>query len=358
MGSCVLLRDRTAALAYPKGRIDLAICENCALIQNVSFDEPLVDYTSGYEESQGYSATFVAYADSLIDHLNRRYSLTGSTVVEPGCGKGEFLVRLCETIGCRGIGVDPAHVENRVATTADVRFEKELFTRATTHAGRLVLCRHTLEHISGVSDFLGAMRVCAAREVDSVVVVEVPDAQRILDEGAFWDVYYEHASYFTDVSLRASARAAGLQPDEVGLWFDGQYLVLEASVGPYVTDRPDPEAVRRVGACADRFGQMVTGSIRRWRDLLAGARQPVLWGASSKAVGFLSSVDVPHLVGAVDVNPHKQGSFLAGSGTEILAPERLRDLGVDMVVVMNPIYVDEITATTDSLGLAPTVVAC
>jgi hypothetical protein len=202
------------------------------------------------------------------------------------------------------------------------------------------------------------MRLCAARIVDSVVVVEVPDTQRILDEGAFWDVYYEHASYFTEVSLRAAAVTAGLRPDEVRLWFDDQYLVLEASVGRHLSERPDPEAVRRVGEAADRFAETVTDSIGRWRELLAGASRPVLWGASSKSVGFLASVDVPHLIGAVDINPFKQGSFLAGSGTEILAPSRLPDLDVDLVVVMNPIYEGEIRADLESRGLTPLVSVC
>ena len=34
-----------------------------------------------------------------------------------------------------------------------------------------------------------------------MLFVEVPDTMRILVEGAFWDVYYEHCSYFTLGSL-------------------------------------------------------------------------------------------------------------------------------------------------------------
>src|SRR3712207_6943984 len=31
----------------------------------------------------------------------------------------------------------------------------------------------------------------------TVVAIEVPDTLRVLTEGAFWDLYYEHCSYFT-----------------------------------------------------------------------------------------------------------------------------------------------------------------
>ena len=46
----------------------------------------------------------------------------------------------------------------------------------------------------------------------------------------------------------------------------------------------------------------------------------------------------------VDINPHKHGKFLAGTGHEIVAPEALRRLRPDCVVIMNGIYTDEIRA--------------
>jgi hypothetical protein len=32
---------------------------------------------------------------------------------------------------------------------------------------------------------------------DTAVFFETPDAKRVLAEGAFWDIYYEHCSYFS-----------------------------------------------------------------------------------------------------------------------------------------------------------------
>ena len=59
----------------------------------------------------------------------------------------------------------------------------------------------------------------------------------------------------------------------------------------------------------------------------------------------------------VDINPHKCGRFLAGSGHEIVGPEALVALRPDVVVVMNAIYVAEIGASLRGLGLAPEIVA-
>ena len=46
----------------------------------------------------------------------------------------------------------------------------------------------------------------------------------------------------------------------------------------------------------------------------------------------------------VDINPHKHGKYLAGSGHQIVGPDALVEIKPDVVVVMNPIYVEEIRA--------------
>ncbi|MEZ5267937.1 MAG: hypothetical protein R2789_04985 [Microthrixaceae bacterium] len=45
---------------------------------------------------------------------------------------------------------------------------------------------------------------------------------------------------------------------------------------------------------------------------------------------------------AVDINPHKQGMFMAGTGQEIVAPDFLATYRPDLVVIMNPVYLEEI----------------
>ena len=62
------------------------------------------------------------------------------------------------------------------------------------------------------------------------------------------------------------------------------------------------------------------------------------------------------MAAAVDINPHKQGMFIAGTGHEVLAPESLRDLRPELVIAMNSIYVDEIRGQLQPLGLSPRVV--
>lgn len=84
-----------------------------------------------------------------------------------------------------------------------------------------------------------------------------------------------------------------------------------------------------------------------------------IWGSGSKGVSFLTTIpgasDVISF--AVDINPYRQGFYMAGTGQRIVAPEELRDLRPDVVLVMNEVYVAEIVRTLGALGIAPEVAA-
>ena len=77
----------------------------------------------------------------------------------------------------------------------------------------------------------------------------------------------------------------------------------------------------------------------------------VVWGAGSKGVSFLSLIAHPERIGhVVDVNPHKAGKYLPASGLQVQTPDTLPD-DLAHVLVMNPIYLDEIGASVHDLGL-------
>ena len=56
---------------------------------------------------------------------------------------------------------------------------------------------------------------------------------------------------------------------------------------------------------------------------------------------------------AVDINPHKAGTYLAGTGQQVVAPRTLIEYRPDVVIVMNPIYCNEIQSSLSQMGLAP-----
>jgi len=365
ISSCVLLDSQAEAVGFPRGDLELCFCETCGFIQNSLFDPFLLDYTQDYEQSQGFSPTFGAFAQELVDRLIERYGIRRKEVFEIGCGKGDFLSLICKTGDNTGLGIDPGFREGRLAPDIDARVISAFFTEpAADLTGDLICCRHTLEHIQPVGDFADLVRRSAEQRAGSVVFFEVPDTSRILKEGAFWDIYYEHCSYFTLGSLGRLFRARGFDPLSLRTGYDDQYLLLEARVqdGELAEPFPGEEDLVEVGSRVQSFVDATQTAIRGWDQRLeeaaAAGKTVVIWGASSKGVAFLTSLQTGDTVEyAVDINPYKQGKFMPGAGQEIVGPGFLQDYGPDLVVVMNSIYLDEIGSDLAQLGLAPELVA-
>jgi hypothetical protein len=59
----------------------------------------------------------------------------------------------------------------------------------------------------------------------------------------------------------------------------------------------------------------------------------------------------------VDVNPHKAGKFLPGTGHPVVGPEFLKQYQPGTVIAMNPVYVDEIRERLAAMAVSASIVA-
>jgi SAM-dependent methyltransferase len=364
--SVLLLPTREEALNYPKGDIVLGFCQTCGFISNLAFDPSLHEYSSRYDPTQAFSSTFNAFAHRLARRLIDQYDLHGKDIIEIGCGQGEFLTLLCELGGNRGVGFDPAYVDRRRESPAQNRitFIKDFYSeRYADYHGDFFCCQMTLEHIQHTADFVSMVRRSLEDQPNTVVFFQVPDVTRILHELAFWDIYYEHCSYFSLGSLARLFRKCGFDVINLAKEYDGQYLMIEARPGegqgePFWEEEDGLEDLAR--DVAD-FSENYPHKLDAWRcdlqRIYRTGRRAVIWGAGSKGVAFLTTLNIQDEIPyAVDLNPYKHGMYMAGTGQEIVAPEFLRECRPDVVVVMNPIYCDEIQQDLDRMGVAAELV--
>ena len=355
----VLYDTREEAIAAPKGRIRLGGCPVCGFVHNVDFDPSLVAYAPGYENSLHGSPTFNAFAGDLAASLVQRHELNGARAVEIGGGRAEFMGLLMKAGLSEGLVMDPSSPDDSLVDSADLRIERRLFetkdAAAGDHPTKLLLSRHVLEHVEAPRGFVGLM-ADAARQVGAGLYVEVPNGLWTLRDLGVWDVIYEHCSYFTPSALRALMAQVGAEtePQEA---YGGQFLAAEAAmVGPEAPfDRASYAADPAEGELRARFGETFASIQQRWREHLKGAaaegRRLAIWGAGSKGTTFLNNLGEGNVIlYAVDVNARKLGRFIPGTGHEIVAPDALKDAQLDEIVVMNPIYRDEIASMAKAAG--------
>jgi hypothetical protein len=368
VNSCLLFSDRRRARDLECGDIDLAFCPDCSFIYNAAWKSEQTTYSEQYEETQQYSETFSEYQKQQVKELLDRYGINGKDVVEIGCGKGEFLSLVCQLGRNRGVGYDPSFIPaRRTAETAQIEFKREFFTAQTKQTPPdFVCCKMTLEHISQTQRFVAAIRNISSAERGTIVFIQVPDVRRILSEAAFWDVYYEHCSYFSPISLQYLLRDAGFEVLRVATGFGDQYLTIEARVAQTASRSVGPNGegeARSLRAAVVTYDDAVSKSITRWNTLVrsvarSGGRT-VLWGSGSKAVAFLAATKVEAEIDyLVDINPYRWGKFVPGSGKEIMPPEFLSQYQPDLVIAMNPIYAQEIARALQDLGCSKVTLRC
>ncbi len=103
------------------------------------------------------------------------------------------------------------------------------------------------------------------------------------------------------------------------------------------------------------YAKTATRNAAKWasriRSVARSGCRIVLWGSGSKAVAFLSAVGVGQEIEyLVDINPHRHGKFAPGSGKQIVGPEFLAEYQPDLVIVMNPVYRNEISRELNRLN--------
>lgn len=358
----LLFSDAQSALDIPRGELDLRLCSECEFVFNAAFDPAKLSYGPNYENTQECSPVFDRHVDGLVRRILEDRKIHNSCIAEVGCGSGSFLRRLVEPaeFGNTGVGFDPSYRGPLTDLEGRLQFEQTYFgPDAARHRPDAVVCRHVIEHISDPVGLLRTVRDALEGSPRANAFFETPCVSWILRKEIFWDLFYEHCSYFTRRSLAAAFEGGGLTPVDVSHVFEGQYLWGEAALdespgfeSPSATDLAESAAA---------FGAREQDIRTRWADRvgsLAKDGKVAVWGAGAKGVTFVNLVDPDRraIDCLVDVNPAKQGCYVPGTAHPIVGPDKLIEREIRTAIVMNPNYMNEIRRLLESGGAAMTLI--
>jgi SAM-dependent methyltransferase len=356
----LVLKTQDAARRLNAGRLTMTVCRDCSFVFNRSFDPDLLSYGEDYDNSQNFSPAFVQHLNGLVNRLVKQNSVENCTVVEVGCGKGDFLNRLTGPADYRnrGFGFDPAYVGPDVINDGRTSFCRTFYSEESSKiAADVVISRHVIEHVPDPRMLLKSIHAALSQSPNARVFFETPCVEWILRNQVAWDFFYEHCSLFTAKSLACLFEETGFQVKMVDHVFGGQYLWLEAVLAaepcesiPFSRREQFSDLAAHVRNMGLNYGTSESERNQRWsaqvRRLTKQGRV-ALWGAGAKGVTFANLVDSDKSLFqcVVDTNPSKQGRYLAGTGHEIVSPADLVKMDVSSVVVLNPNYCAEIRKT-------------
>lgn len=308
------------------GNMELFLCLNCGFIFNADFDRKIMNYNTEYQNEQAHSLYFQKHLQEIVNLLYQN-GFGGKKIIEIGCGKGYFLEMLREN-GFDVIGFDPAYEGNN--STYIIR---DYYSDQYSHLNAdLIILRHTLEHVDDPLNFLHT--IAQTTNCDTKIFIEVPSFEWILEKKAFWDIFYEHCNYFTIKSL-----ANLFLESEQGFLFNNQYMYLLSDLNKLLEHAVPAKEI---------LHNFKSPNIDEWllfyRNFTQNHPGMLVWGAGAKGATFVKLTDPnrDYISAVVDINPKKQGRFVAKTGHSIISPEQLSDFEKGDILVMNDNYYQEI----------------
>ena len=359
---CLLFDSAEQARNTVTGDIILSYCHSCGFVHNRIFDPKKVTYEPGYEASLIHSSVFRSYINGVASRLIERYEILNKTVLEIGCGAGEFLSLICQIGGNIGIGIDPTikYEYTRQVGDGTIRMIRDFFTEkyANLHCD-FICCLSVFEHIPGPLNFLKNLRkIIGDRNIG--IYFEVFNASHAFHNQETWSVHYEQCNYFTLQAYVRIFERSGFKVLDSGVCYEGdQYLFVEAKTDSN-TSLPDTKQSNLNGKLPPEismFAEHHQRKIKKWKDRLRDYKKQnkrvVVWGSGGKGIGFLNALNTEDLVDfVVDINPNRQNKYIPGSAQKIVSPEFLIEHRPDLVVITNPLYEQEIKNQVRELGIS------
>lgn len=188
----------------------------------------------------------------------------------------------------------------------------------------LVVARHVLEHCDRPVAAVGAMLSWLGE--GGLLLVEVPGCREALERGIPELLWEEHASYFTEPTLRRLLEASGAEI----VHFSEHLYPFESSLVAIVQPAAE-KPMRLTGedfSVPQQFGlqvkEKVEATSRGLRHRQEAGMRTVIFGAGHLSCAFLSLSQSAECVECVlDDTPQKQGLFMAGTQLPIVGTAAL-----------------------------------
>jgi len=354
----MFIRPADASVPQPAFPLDAKICLDCGLIQVADQIPP--GFFEHYLYVPSGAATMHGHFAGLAEVLTRRAK--GGLIVDIGCNDG-LMLAAANGLGARTLGIDPASniavlARERGVEVLEAYFTPETADRIVAEHGRaaVISTTNTFNHIGDLHAFMDAISRLLAD--DGTFVIEVPWAAKILEGNQFDNIYHEHVSELSLLSIKKLVNFFAMDVVDVDrlpvhggsmrvfiqrmapgtMPTDAVFDMLSDEREAGLTDQQTwVEFAGRIESIRDRLTRMID-------QLRADGLTVAGYGAPAKGNTLLTyfGLGPDRIDFLVDRNPLKQGLLSPNTLIPVKPPEAIEEERPDVLLVLAWNFLDEI----------------
>lgn len=340
------------------------VCEQCLLVQSPFYKRPQDIFNHDYAYHSSWSSSWVEHARIYVKAICDRFGFDqNALIVEVGSNDGYLLQHVVER-GIPCLGIDPSSGAASIAQTKGIPTITDFFTAHLAHklvqTGKqadLVCGINVFAHVPNINDFIEGMRIMLKPE--GVVTMEFPHLLRLVEDVQFDTIYHEHYFYYSLAVVQKMLAAHGLR------LFDVEELPTHGgSLRVYACRMPAKhvlcDSVTKILEREKNAGMEELSYYDGFQKCIFSIRREVMgfllkaieenktvigYGAAAKGNTLINYFGIRKdlLPFVVDASPTKQGKFLPGSRIPVYAPNKIKSVKPDYLLVLPWNLIDEIS---------------
>ena len=310
--------------------LNLFQCSSCGLVQlsekPVSYYKEVIRASSFSSEMKRFrSEQFVSWVD--------KYNLKGKSILEVGCGRGEYLSIFKQTEVSLAHGIEYSKesvsscINSEISVTKGFFGDENFVLPKQKYDG--FICLNFIEHWPNPNKVLAHLKKNLSE--DAIGIVEVPNFDMILKQGLYSEFISDHLFYFTKDTLTFMLNYNGFEVIECSvIWHD---YILSAVV----------RKRKRIDLSLLKSRKLnVETELNSFIDKFE-KKEVAIWGAGHQSLAVMSLAKLENKIRyVVDSAPFKQGKYTPATHFPIVAPIELVNNPVKAVIIIAASYSNEV----------------
>lgn len=331
------------------------VCGECFLVQLPNMESREHIFNDEYAYFSSYSASVLAHSKAYVEMMIDRFGFdANSQVIEVASNDG-YLLKYFQERGVKVLGIEPSGSVAEAAEKAGIPSRVRFFGVETATALKeegfeadLMLGNNVMAHVPDLNDFIGGFPILVKR--GGIVTIEFPHLLRTIEDLYYDQVYHEHYSYLSFVTVEKIFAAHGMtlfDVEEIAPQ-GGSLRIFACHAGDEthpVTGRVTAMRDREIAAgltSPEGYASFAERVMETKRDLLRflmeakeAGKTVVGYGAPAKATTLLNycGVKTDMVDYTVDISPYKHGNLLPGTRLPIHPPSMILETRPDYVLI-------------------------